>query len=71
MQLNRGDRVRLTDDAAARLNRTFHKGGFDWHDRRGVLHHITNNRREAVVYWDGRRSADLVAAHFIEPESAI
>jgi len=59
----------MKDDAADRMhNSSLHKSAFSWRDRRGVVHHVTNNGREAVVYWDGRRSADLVPLKFVEPE---
>jgi hypothetical protein len=68
--IKRGDRVKLTDPAAIGLNNSLHPGRFDWRDRRGVVQHISKNKQDAFVLWDGRRSLDPVPMASLEPEPA-
>ena len=58
--INRGDRVKLI--ARKRPNKLT--------DRRGVVERITNNKANAVVLWDGRKSTEYVPIRSIESEPA-
>ena len=64
-----GDRVKLTDAAASRLmNAYYRRGVVDWRKRRGTLHHVKLNKVEAVVFWDGRSSMEVVPIKYLELE---
>ena len=56
--VKRGDRVRLTASAAAAFNNNRCPGKIDWNDRCGVVERVTNNKANAIVLWDGRKSVD-------------
>ena len=58
--INCGDRVKLI--ARKRPNKLT--------DRRGVVERITNNKANAVVLWDGRKSTEYVPIRSIESEPA-
>ena len=55
--INRGDRVKLI--ARKRPNKLT--------DRRGVVERITNNKANAVVLWDGRKSTEYVPIRSSNP----
>jgi hypothetical protein len=62
-----GDRVKLTDAAASRLmNAYYRRGVVDWRKRRGTLHHVKLNKVEAMVFWDGRSSMEVVPIKYLE-----
>jgi hypothetical protein len=64
-----GDRVKLTDAAASRLmNAYYRRCVVDWRKRRGTLHHVRLNKVEAVVFWDGRSSMEVVPIKYLELE---
>jgi hypothetical protein len=64
-----GDRVKLTDAAASRLmNAYYQRGVVDWRKRRGTLHHVKLNKVEAMVFWDGRSSMEVMPIKYLELE---
>jgi hypothetical protein len=70
MMIKRGDRVRLTARVAAAFNNNKRPGQFDWTGRRGVVARISANKANAIVLWDGRKSADDVPIRSIELDPA-
>ena len=68
--MKQGDRVKLTARVAAAFSKNTCPRKFDWINRRGVVERITNNKANAVVLWDGRKTVEPVPIRSIEPEPA-
>jgi hypothetical protein len=50
------------------MNAYYGRGVVDWRKRRGTLHHVRLNKVEAVVFWDGRSSIEVVPIKYLELE---